>query len=40
MYALSPDTNNLSQIEWMTPVSVVNDIYVFGKVEYHFPSLY
>jgi len=40
MYALSPDTSNHSQIDWTTVVSVVNDIFVFGKVEYHLPSLH
>jgi len=38
MYALSADIRNHSQIEWTTVVSVVNDIFVFGKVEYHSPS--
>jgi hypothetical protein len=40
MYALSPYTSNHSQIEWTTVVSVVNDIYVFAKVEYHLPGLH
>jgi hypothetical protein len=39
MYALSPDTSSHSQIEWTTVVSVVNGIFVFAKVEYHYPDL-
>jgi len=38
MYPVFPDTSDYSQIDWTTVVSVVNDILVFGKVEYQLPS--
>jgi len=39
-YALPPDTSNYSRIEQTTVVSVVNVIFIFGKVEYHLPHLH
>jgi len=40
MYVLSADSSDHSQIERTTVVSVVDDIFVFGKGEYHLPSLH
>jgi hypothetical protein len=40
MDAVPTDTSNHSQIEWTTVVSVLNDIFVFGKMEYQLPGLH